>query len=67
MALDIIYLIIATPIVVLFSFGAYAHKQRIKRIKAKPEATPYIYERDAFISNFDEFSNAIYNHKFKRK
>jgi hypothetical protein len=64
MAIDIIYLIILTPAVVLVSFAVYAVKQRNKRIMAKPEAKPYVYERDAHQPNFDEFSKAIFNHKF---
>lgn len=54
MALDLIYLIIATPITVIVMYGAHCVKQTVKHYQNLPEATPYQFERDHFIEGFNE-------------
>lgn len=54
MALDLIYLIIVTPITVMGMYGAHCIKQQVKHFKNLPEATPYQFERDQFLPEFNE-------------
>lgn len=62
MSLDIIYLIIATPVTIAAMYGVHCIKKANRQ--ELPEAKPYEFEKDKFIPEFDEFSKAIYNHKF---
>ena len=55
MALDIIYLIIGTPVTIAVMYGS--HVLRSKRKPSTPEATPYQFERDQFIEGFNETIN----------
>ena len=55
MALDIIYLIIGTPVTIAVMYGS--HVLRSKRKPSTPEATPYQFERDQFIEGFNETVN----------
>lgn len=64
MALDIIYLIIATPVAFAIGYAHHCIKRNSKRLREMPEATPYQFEKDEPIANFDEFSKAIYDFKF---
>ena len=54
MALDIIYLIIATPVTVAVMYGAHCLKQQVRHFNNLPEATPYQFERDEFVPNFND-------------
>ena len=54
MALDLIYLIIATPVTIAVMYGAHCVKQQVKHFNNLPEATPYEFERDQFLPNFNE-------------
>ena len=54
MALDLIYLIIATPVTIAVMYGAHCVKQQVKHLTNLPEATPYEFERDEFLPNFNE-------------
>ena len=54
MALDLIYLIIGTPVTVAVMYGAHCVKQTVKHYHNLPEATPYQFERDEFIEGFNE-------------
>ena len=54
MALDLIYLIIATPVTIAVMYGAHCVKQQVKNFNNLPEATPYEFERDEFLPNFNE-------------
>lgn len=62
MALDIIYPIILTPITIAVMYGVHCIKKANR--KELPEAKPYQFEKDKFIPEFEEFSNAIYEFKF---
>jgi hypothetical protein len=55
MALDIIYLIIGTPITIAVMYGSRV--LRSKRRNETPEAKPYQFERDQFIQGFNETVN----------
>ena len=52
MALDIIYLIIGTPVTIAVMYGS--HVLRSKRRPSTPEAKPYEFERDNFVPGFNE-------------
>ncbi len=52
MALDIIYLIIGTPVTIAVMYGS--HVLRSKRKPSTPEAKPYQFERDNFVPGFNE-------------
>lgn len=54
MALDLIYLIIGTPVTIAVMYGAHCIKQQVKHFNNLPEATPYEFERDEFLPNFNE-------------
>lgn len=54
MKLDIIYLIIGTPIAFVISYAYYCIKQYRKQLSNLPEAKPYEFEKDQFIEGFDE-------------
>lgn len=62
MTLDIIYPIVLTPIA--FAVGYAIHCFKKARTKDLPEATPYQFEKDRFIPEFDEFSKTIHEFKF---
>ena len=46
MALDIIYLIIGTPVAFAIGYAHYCIKRNTKRLREMPEATPYQFEKD---------------------
>ena len=54
MALDLIYLIIATPVTVIVMYGAHCIKQQVKHFNNLPEAMPYQFERDEYLPEFNE-------------
>ena len=62
MTLDIIYPIVLTPIVFAVGYGLHCIKKAMN--KELPEAKPYQFERDEYKPEFDQFSQAIFNHKF---
>ena len=62
MALDIIYPIVLTPIVFAVGYSIHCIKKAMN--KELPEAKPYQFERDEYKPEFDQFSQAIFNHKF---
>ena len=53
MALDIIYLIIGTPITIAVMYGGRVLRKSL-RTKPTQEAQPYQFERDQFIAGFNE-------------
>lgn len=59
MSLDIIYLIIATPVTIAVMYGSHVIKRNRKRRIETPEATPYQFERDEFIPEFNEFTQML--------
>ena len=53
MALDIIYLIIGTPVTIAVMYGGRVLRKSL-RTKTTEEAQPYQFERDQFIAGFNE-------------
>lgn len=53
MSLDIIYLIIGTPVTIAVMYGSHVVRKSL-RTKPTPEAQPYQFERDQFIAGFNE-------------
>jgi hypothetical protein len=64
--MDIIYLIILTPITIAVMYGWHCIKMHNKRFEQLPEATPYQFEKDEPIDNFDEFTEVLTNFKMYR-
>ncbi len=54
----------SVPIPVTFAVGYGIHAFRKSMKQELPEAKPYEFERDEYNPDFDQFSQAIYNHKF---
>jgi len=54
MKLDIIYLIVLTPLVFSLSYGYWCIKQYNKQLSNMPEAKPYEFEKDQIIEDFNE-------------
>ena len=61
--MDIIYLIIGTPITIAVMYGWHCIKQNSKRYKHIEEAKPYEFERDQIIPEFDEFTQMLYQRR----
>ena len=61
--MDIIYLVLLTPIAVVVSFLGWKLKQYKKDINNLPEAKPFKYERDEYIPHFDEYAQSLYQFK----
>ena len=59
MALDLIYLIIATPVTIAVMYGSHVIKRNRKRRIETPEAQPYKFERDEYRPEFNEFSQML--------
>jgi hypothetical protein len=66
MAIDIIYLIIGTPVTIAVMYGSHVIKRNVKRRVETPEAKPYQFERDEFRPEFDEFSKMLYQRRMYR-
>lgn len=62
--MDLIFLIVATPLTIAVSFVYWKLKQYFREVNSLPEAKPYQFERDEYIPNFDEYTQTIYQHKF---
>ena len=63
MSLDIIYLIIATPVTIAVMYGSHVIKRNRKRRIETPEAKPYQFERDQFNPEFNEFSQMLFERR----
>lgn len=60
MALDLIYPILLTPITIAVMYGVYKAKQVFNKPKnVTPEATPYVFERDVFKPEFNDFTQML--------
>ena len=60
MTLDIIYPIILAPVTIAVAYCAHLVKKSLRKSKQEtPEATPYQFERDQFIPEFDEFTQML--------
>ena len=57
--MDIIYLIILTPITIAVMYGWHCIKRNNKRFEQTPEATPYQFEKDEYIPEFNEFTQML--------
>jgi hypothetical protein len=57
--MDIIFLIIGTPITIAVMYGAHCIKLKTKRFNQMPEAKPYEFERDEYIPEFNEFTQML--------
>jgi hypothetical protein len=65
--MDLIYLILATPLAVAVSFIAWKFKQYKSDLNKLPEARPYEFERDEIIPHFDEYTQMLTQRKTKQK
>ena len=61
--MDIIYLVLVTPIAVVGSFLVWKFKQYKRDMERLPEAKPFEYERDEYIPHFDEYTQTLYQFK----
>jgi hypothetical protein len=61
--MDIIYLIILTPITIAVMYAWHCIKLNNKRIDELPEAKPYQFERDEIIPEFNEFTQMLYQRR----
>jgi hypothetical protein len=61
--MDIIYLLIATPITIAVMYGWHCIKLNAKRMEEQPEAKPYEFERDEYIPEFNEFTQMLYQRR----
>lgn len=67
MTLDIIYPIILAPVTIAVAYCAHLVKKSLTKSKQEtPEATPYQFERDQFIPEFDEFTQMLYKRRMYR-
>lgn len=57
--MDIIYLIILTPITIAVMYAWHCIKRNSKRFEEQPEATPYVFEKDEYIPEFNEFTQML--------
>lgn len=58
--MDIIYLLIATPVTIAVMYGSHCVKKALRKTKDEtPEATPYKFERDEYRPEFDEFTQML--------
>jgi len=64
--MDLIYLIIVTPLAVAGSFVAYKFKQYKRDLNRLPEARPYEYEKDEFIPHFDDYTQMLTQRRLKK-
>jgi hypothetical protein len=65
--MDIIYLILLTPVAVVVSFLGWKLKQYKNDINKLPEAKPFEFERDQYIPTFDEYTQTLYQFKTGKK
>ena len=61
--MDIIYLIILTPITIAVMYGWHCIKRNNKRFEQMPEAKPYQFEKDEYIPEFNEFTQMLYQRR----
>lgn len=64
--MDLIYLILATPVAVAVSFIAWKFKQYKRDINSLPEAKPYEWEKDKIIPNFDDYTQMLTQRRLKK-
>ena len=64
--MDLIYLIIVTPLAVAVSFTVWKFKQYKRDLNRLPEARPYEYERDEIIPEFDQYTQMLTQRRLKK-
>ena len=64
--MDLIYLILATPVAVAVSFIAWKFKQYKRDLNNLPEARPYEWEKDKIIPNFDDYTQMLVQRRLKK-
>ncbi len=52
--LDIIYLLIATPVTIAVMYGSHVVRKSMRATNQTEEAQPYQFERDEFVPGFNE-------------
>jgi hypothetical protein len=58
--MDIIYLLIATPVTIAVMYGSHCVKKALRKNRIEtPEAEPYKFERDEYRPEFDEFTQML--------
>lgn len=57
--MDIIYLIILTPVTIAVMYARHCIKLNNKRFRDMPEAKPYQFERDEYRPEFNEFTQML--------
>ena len=62
--MDLIFLIVITPITIAVMFVYWKLKQYFRDFDNLPEAQPYEFERDQYLPEFDAYTRTIYKHKF---
>lgn len=61
--MDLIYLIIGTPIAFAIGYAWHCIKRNNKRFEQIEEAKPYQFERDEYIPEFNEFTQMLYQRR----
>ena len=64
--MDLIFLILATPLAVAVSFIAWKFKQYKRDLNNLPEARPYEWEKDKIIPNFDDYTQMLVQRRLKK-
>lgn len=64
--MDLIYLILVTPIALAVSFLVWKLKQYKRDLNNIPEAEPYKWEKDEFIPDFDEYTQMLLQRRLKK-
>jgi hypothetical protein len=62
--MDLIFLLVITPITIAVMFVCWKYKQYFRDINNLPEATPYQFEKDEYLPEFDAYTRTIFQHKF---
>ena len=62
--MDLIYLIVITPITIAVMFVYWKLKQYFRDFDNLPEASPYEFEKDQYLPGFDAHTRTIFKHKF---
>jgi len=64
--MDLIYLLLITPVSVVVSFIVWKFKQYKRDLNNLPEARPFEYERDEFIPHFDDYTQMLTQRRLKK-
>ena len=64
--MDLIYLLLITPLSVVVSFIVWKFKQYKRDLNNLPEARPYEWEKDEYIPHFDEYTQMLTQRRLKK-